>query len=67
MSLGAEQWRPKEIIIHESVKDDPITHHFLDQCPGIPVKYVTTGIPKEIVKVSEVLSQVKGACLIRSS
>ena len=63
MSLETEQWRPKEIIIHESVKDDPITHHFLDHCPDIPVKYVTTGIPKEIVKVSEVLIQLKGSLL----
>ena len=63
MSLEAEQWRPKEVIIHQEVKDDPITHHFLDRCPDIPVKYVTTGISKEIVKASEVLSQLKGSLL----
>lgn len=55
MSLEAEQWRPKEIIIHKSVKDDPVTQYFVDQCQGVPVKYITSGIPKEIVKTSEVL------------
>ena len=35
----------------------------MDQCPDIPVKYVTTRIPKENVKVSEVLSQLKGGLL----
>ena len=65
MSLGAEQWRPREIIVHKSVKDDPITHHFLNQCPDIPVKYVTTGLAREIVKVSEVLNQAKGGMLYK--
>lgn len=63
MSLRTKQWRPKEIIVHESVKNDPITHYFSEQCPGIPVKYVTSGLPKAIVKVSEVLNQAKGAML----
>lgn len=63
MDDKAEQWKPKEIIIHESVKDDPITRHFLDQCLGVPVKFVASGLPKEIVRVSEVLSQAKGGML----
>jgi spore photoproduct lyase len=63
MSLGAEQWRPKEVIIHQEAKDDPITHYFLDQCSGIPVKYVACGNPKEIIRVSEVLSQLRGSLL----
>jgi spore photoproduct lyase len=58
-----EQWKPKEIIIHELVKDDPITRHFLERCPGIPVKYVTSGLPKEIVRVSGILSRAKGGML----
>jgi spore photoproduct lyase len=57
------QWKPKEIIIHESVQKDPIVHYFLDQCTGIPVKYVTSGLPKEIVKASAVLSQAIGGML----
>ena len=63
MDDKVEQWKPKEIIIHESVKNDPITHYFLAQCPGILVQYVTTGIPKEIIKVSEILNQAKGGML----
>jgi len=58
-----EPWKPKEIIIHESVRHDRITHYFLDQCLDVPVKYVTSGLPKEIVKVSEVLNQAKGRML----
>jgi len=57
------QWKPREMIIHESVRDDPITRHFLDRCTDIPAKYVTSGNPKEIVKTSEVLSQAKGGML----
>jgi spore photoproduct lyase len=58
-----ENWKPSEIIVHESVKDDPVTGFFLGQCPGVRVKYVTSGIPKEIVKASEVLAQAKGGML----
>jgi spore photoproduct lyase len=63
MDDNMQQWKPKEIIIHESVKDDPITHHFLDRCSGIPVRHVTTGIPKEIVKTSQVLGHSMGTML----
>jgi spore photoproduct lyase len=58
-----EQWKPKEIIIHQSVKDDPVTQYFVDQCQGVPVKYITSGIPKEIVKTSEVLGHSMGTML----
>jgi spore photoproduct lyase len=59
----AEMWRPSEIIIHNSVKDDPATIHFLSQCPSVGVKYVSSGIPMEIVKASGVLSLAKGGML----
>ena len=39
-------WRPKEIIINEKVKDDPVTAFFVSQCKGIPISYVKTGHPK---------------------
>ena len=58
-----ENWKPSEIIVHESVKDDPATIYFLGQCPGVRVKYVSSRIPKEIVKASEVLCQAKGGML----
>jgi spore photoproduct lyase len=58
-----ETWKPSEIIVHESVKDDPVTRFFLAQCPGVGVKYVGSGIPKEIVQASEVLALAKGGML----
>jgi len=48
-------WRPKEIIVNRSVKDDPITEYFLGQCPGVPVKYVSTGKAKDIITSSDIL------------
>ena len=48
-------WRPKEIIIHETVKSDPITKYFLGQCPGVPVKYVGAGKSKDIIASSDIL------------
>jgi spore photoproduct lyase len=49
-------WKPKEIIVHETVKDDSITKYFQGQCPGVPVGYVTSGKGKDIVRASDILS-----------
>lgn len=51
-------WKPKEIIINEKVKDDPVTKHILNQCKGIPVKIVKNGKPKTIVEASDILKNV---------
>jgi hypothetical protein len=40
-------WKPKEIIVHEKVRNDPVTTHFIERCPGVPVKYIDNGIPKK--------------------
>lgn len=58
-----ENWMPSEIIVHESIKGDPVTTHFLALCPGVRVKYVSSGNPREIVKISDVLNQAKGSML----
>ncbi len=50
-------WKPKEIIVNESVIDDPTTKYFISQCPGIPVHQVDIGNPKTIVPASKILSQ----------
>ena len=50
-------WKPKEIIIHEKVKNDPVTAHFLEQCQDVPVKYVTSATPKVVVQASEILKK----------
>ncbi|MBW1899777.1 MAG: hypothetical protein JRI61_12050, partial [Deltaproteobacteria bacterium] len=56
-------WKPKEIIIHESVREDPVTTHFLNQCDNIPAKYVSTGIASDIIKASEALRNSKKTML----
>jgi spore photoproduct lyase len=56
-------WKPDEIIIHEMVKNDPVTIFFIEQCPGIPVKYVRSGISKKIVEASDVLSRAGNSML----
>jgi spore photoproduct lyase len=49
-------WKPREIIVHEKVRNDPVTNHFIQQCPGVPVKHTNSGIPKKIVQLSDILS-----------
>jgi spore photoproduct lyase len=56
-------WKPKEIIIHETVRDDPVTIYFLEQCPGIMVKYVKSGIGKKIVEASDILRNAGNSML----
>jgi len=50
-------WKPKEIIIHEIVKNDSATLYFLDQCKGVSVKYVDNGRTENIVRTSSILSK----------
>lgn len=49
-------WKPKEIIVNESVVDDPVTVNFLKKCPGVPVRYTKSGMGKHVVKTSHILS-----------
>ena len=56
-------WKPKEIIVHEKVINDPVTIHFIQQCPGVPVKYTNSGIPKKIVQLSDILSNAGSSML----
>ena len=51
-----EKWKPKEIIVNEKVRNDPVSEYFIQQCPGVPVKYIDSGIPKNIVQISDILS-----------
>ena len=48
-------WKPKEIIIHSKIKDDPVTQFVVNQCPNVPIKYVSTGDAKVVVQKSAVL------------
>lgn len=42
--------------MHEKVRNDPVTTHFIQQCPSVTVKYTNSGIPKKIVQLSDILS-----------
>ena len=57
------KWKPKEIIIHEKIRKDPVTDHVLERCKGVPIKYVRSGTRKEIVAESDVLSSAKETML----
>jgi len=39
------EWTPQEKIVHEKVKNDPVTTHFIQRCPGVSAKYTDTEIP----------------------
>jgi spore photoproduct lyase len=54
---GRNMWKPNEIIVHDSVKDDPATLHFLNQCENVPVKYVHDGRAASVIKASSTLSE----------
>ena len=48
-------WKPKEIIVNDKVRNDPVATHFVQQCPGVPIKYTDSGIPQKIVQMSDIL------------
>ncbi len=48
-------WKPREIIVNEKVIDDPVPQHIIQYCRGVPVKYVASGKPTDIVAASEIL------------
>ncbi len=52
-------WTPEEIIVNQKVKDDPATEHVLNQCQGVPVKYVDNGKANSIVAASDILKGKK--------
>ena len=49
-------WKPKEIIVHERIKDDPVAENILRRCPNVPVHYTNGGQPKHIIRISSILS-----------
>ena len=49
-------WKPKEIIVHEKVKDDPVTDYLRSQCPDVSVKLTKSGKAEIIVAISDILS-----------
>ena len=57
------RWKPKEIIVNEKVRNDPITAYFIQQCSDIPIKYIDTGVAKHIVIKSQILSSAGDSML----
>ncbi len=58
-------WKPKEIIVHEKVKNDPAALRILDKCPEVPVRYVENARASSVAKASEVLRSAGGGMLDR--
>ena len=56
-------WKPEEIIINEQVKNDPVTQHLLNQCPGIPVRHVDSGTQEAIKQASNCLKNANSDML----
>ena len=52
-------WKPKEIIIHEEIKNDPVTVDILKKCSNVPVKYVNNLKTKTIVDASPILKNTE--------
>lgn len=49
------QWKPAEIIVDQRVRHDPDPIYFLNQCQGVPVKYVDSGVSKVVIQASDIL------------
>jgi spore photoproduct lyase len=49
------QWVPNEIIVHETVINDPVTVNILSQCPNVPVTYVGNGRAENVVQASNTI------------
>lgn len=58
-----QKWKPQEIIVHKKIRQDPVTLSILKQCKGIPINYVNTGIPKDIIQHSKILNRTGNGML----
>ena len=56
-------WQPKEIIVHEKVRKDPVTEGILSKCPEVPVKYVRDARATTVSAASEVLKSARPGML----
>jgi spore photoproduct lyase len=53
------EWKPKEIVVNEKIKDDPVTTYVLRKCKGVPVNYVDNGKANSVVAASDILKGKK--------
>lgn len=49
-------WSPHEIIIHDAVRDGPVTQRVLSRCPDVSIRIVDSARSTEVIKASSVLS-----------
>lgn len=56
-------WKPSEIIIHESVREDPVTKHILSTWKGRPPVFISNSKPETIKAASQSLSEAPGEIL----
>jgi len=56
-------WKPKEIIVHKSVADDPAARRLLEACADVPVRHIASGNPKDVIEASEVLGRAGSSML----
>ena len=59
------RWRPREILVHEAVGDDPVSRRVLDRCAGVPSRVVTSARASDIVAASSVLSRPRDGIIGR--
>ena len=55
-----QTWKPKEVFVHASVRGDQTTGTIIRRCGNVPVTYVESGLPEEIVRKSKVLTSASG-------
>jgi spore photoproduct lyase len=61
--VNSTYWKPKEIIVNNSVKHDPVTINIIKKCPNVPVKYVSDGRSNTIVNASVILRNTTSGML----
>jgi spore photoproduct lyase len=59
MKKAFGMWRPREIILHEKVKEDPAARAILQKCSGTPVQLVSSARAAAVAEASAVLQKVK--------
>lgn len=57
-------WKPKEIIIHEKIANDPVTVGILKKCSNVPVEYVKNSKSSTIVSTSDILKNAKNKSML---
>jgi len=59
-AMTMQQWKPREIIVHERVRTDPVVLNIIHACGGTRVAYVESGLPQDIMRSSRILEKTKG-------